>query len=229
MPLLLNPGVSPSERFWLVYNGRGMGGSGSPPEHYLNNFFVGIGVDRGKGYQGYLSIDGALEEEFVPDGVKEAVREFFFGAEPPMPRPWLKERWEEFFQMGVFDGPMPKAFLHFPEGADAVWVQEWFREMHAKLDKTEAAVIEIRTPGWLRTKVHKYPGRDVTVTADGRIFTDDVERPELRGLQIAGIHCRGKVTDHGGAEIHGMVNGVMVHRPGSAAAAEPPPSTGPRR
>ena len=63
----LNSPRSLRARYYLVNDGRGMGGDGNPPDHYLNQWVVTNGVDgRGpNGYEGYtaMSVDYAAGSE----------------------------------------------------------------------------------------------------------------------------------------------------------------------
>jgi hypothetical protein len=63
--IILNRTTRASERYTLINNGRGMGGAGKDRAHYLRNWCVVSGVDRGNGYQGYYSIDHVLHWSFT--------------------------------------------------------------------------------------------------------------------------------------------------------------------
>lgn len=65
----------PRERFYLIKDGKGMGGAGLATSHYLNNYVVANGVERGNGYQGYTSVDYALSVDFLPEFAKQRIRE----------------------------------------------------------------------------------------------------------------------------------------------------------
>lgn len=63
MKIPLTKSRSSQERYYLLKDGRGMGGHGSPADHYLHHYVVVNGVNRGGGYQGYMSVDYALSAE----------------------------------------------------------------------------------------------------------------------------------------------------------------------
>jgi hypothetical protein len=71
----LNSSQSSRDRYYLIHDGKGMGGYGKDKDHYLNNWVVVNGVDRGNGYQGYMSIDCALKEGYVPEEAKAIIRQ----------------------------------------------------------------------------------------------------------------------------------------------------------
>jgi hypothetical protein len=73
--IILNRTTRHSERFTLINDGKGMGGVGESRGHYLRNWYVGIGIDRGNGYRGCFSVDYALSREEVPDEAKRLIRE----------------------------------------------------------------------------------------------------------------------------------------------------------
>ena len=59
----LNSSRSSRCRYYLVNDGRGMGGYSNSPDHYSNHWVVTNGVDRGNGYQGYMSVNYAASDE----------------------------------------------------------------------------------------------------------------------------------------------------------------------
>ena len=61
-------------RLYLIRDGRGMGGAGSPAGHYANAWVVAQGQDRGNGYQSYMAVDYALAQEWVPAEAKALIR-----------------------------------------------------------------------------------------------------------------------------------------------------------
>lgn len=63
------------DRYYLIKDGKGMGGHGEPPEHYLNQWVVANGVDRGDGFQGYYSVNYALTLDELPDEAKKLIQE----------------------------------------------------------------------------------------------------------------------------------------------------------
>lgn len=73
--VILTRSKSSRERYKLVKDGRGMGGYGMPPDHYSRHWLVVNGVDRGNGYQGYMSVDYALSEDCLPESAKALIRE----------------------------------------------------------------------------------------------------------------------------------------------------------
>lgn len=74
--IALTTSRSPRERYYLLKDGRGMGGAGEPPEHHSHSWVVVNGVDRGNGYQGYMSVDYALSDEvtWLPESAKRRIR-----------------------------------------------------------------------------------------------------------------------------------------------------------
>lgn len=62
-------------RYYLICDGQGMGGAGNPKSHYSNRWTVVNGVDRGNGYQGYMSVDYALTVDYLPDSAKAIIRQ----------------------------------------------------------------------------------------------------------------------------------------------------------
>ena len=65
---------SSRDRYYLIKDGRGMGGAGKAEDHYLRQWVVVNGVDRGNGYQGYHSIDYALSVSWIPEAAKAVIR-----------------------------------------------------------------------------------------------------------------------------------------------------------
>lgn len=65
---------SSRERQYLIRDGQGMGGAGEPAYHYSNAWVVASGVDRGNGYQSYMSVDYALTCEWLPENAKAIIR-----------------------------------------------------------------------------------------------------------------------------------------------------------
>jgi hypothetical protein len=76
MKIKLNSARSSRDRFYLIRDGRGMGGYGNPPDHYSHQWVVANGIDRGNGYQGYFSVDYVLSGEltWIPEEVRAAIR-----------------------------------------------------------------------------------------------------------------------------------------------------------
>lgn len=62
-------------RYYLIKDGRGMGGAGHPANHYLNQWVVANGQDRGNGYQRYMSVDYALSGSSLPEYAKTKIRQ----------------------------------------------------------------------------------------------------------------------------------------------------------
>lgn len=75
MATVLTTSRSSRERYVLIPDGKGMGGYGKSRCHYLNRWVVANGVDRGNGYQGYMSVDYAISEESsLPEKAKSKIR-----------------------------------------------------------------------------------------------------------------------------------------------------------
>jgi hypothetical protein len=134
--------------------------------------------------------------------------------QPTYTRDDLKHLWPQHFKVDRNeDRSLAKPFIHFPAGTPETDVWDWFKAEHARLDATEEAIVEIKTPGIMRAHQHRYPAKIVTFQ-DGRVFTDGVERKELQGKTIVGvkwISSRGSVRNFGGTRISGDINGVMVN------------------
>lgn len=69
MKIILNKTRISSDRYTLI--NQGMGGANLPETHYHHNYCVVSGVDRGHGYQGYMSIDYFLTLDYVPQEAKD--------------------------------------------------------------------------------------------------------------------------------------------------------------
>jgi len=52
-----------------------MGSCGTPTNHVNNKYEIAEGIDRGNGYQGYMSVSHFLTLDYVPNSAKNAVRE----------------------------------------------------------------------------------------------------------------------------------------------------------
>lgn len=73
--IILNKTRKHNDRYTLINNGRGMGGYGQAPDHYLCNWFVATGFDHPEsGYPSHTSIDYFLTLGYVPEEVKDKVR-----------------------------------------------------------------------------------------------------------------------------------------------------------
>lgn len=74
--ITLTTGRSSRDRYYLMQDGRGMGGAGKPESHYSWSWVVVNGVDRGNGYQGYMSVDYVLSAEvtWIPESAKRLIR-----------------------------------------------------------------------------------------------------------------------------------------------------------
>jgi len=70
----LTSSKSSRQRYYLIKDNQGMRGASKPPNHYLNLFSVVNGIDRGNGYQGYMSIDYALQCGYIPNHAKAKIR-----------------------------------------------------------------------------------------------------------------------------------------------------------
>lgn len=66
--------INLGSRTFLINDGQGMGGAGMPDDHYLRNWIVAQGTNRGNGYQGYMSIDYALTADYISDSAKTKIR-----------------------------------------------------------------------------------------------------------------------------------------------------------
>lgn len=72
MKIILNKTKISGDRYTLINDG--MGGFGLPENHYQNKFSIANGVDRGHGYQGYMSIDYFLKCNYIESELKEKVK-----------------------------------------------------------------------------------------------------------------------------------------------------------
>lgn len=63
MKIILNKTKNSRDRYTLI--NKGMGGFGLPENHPNNMYSVINGVDRGNGYQGYMSIDYFLSCDYL--------------------------------------------------------------------------------------------------------------------------------------------------------------------
>ena len=72
---ILNKTTKASNRYRLVYEkGHGTGGYGDGADSPQHDYTVVNGVDRGHGYQGYLSVSAALSASWVPAEAKSRLR-----------------------------------------------------------------------------------------------------------------------------------------------------------
>jgi hypothetical protein len=74
MKYILNKTKQTSERYSLI--DEGMGGFGDPDYYPTHKYSVVWGVDRGNGYQGYLSISYAFTRDYIPDEAKNNLVKF---------------------------------------------------------------------------------------------------------------------------------------------------------
>jgi len=51
-----------------------MGNAGEKPNHANHFLQVVNGVDRGNGYQGYMAVSYALEQNYLPESAKAIIR-----------------------------------------------------------------------------------------------------------------------------------------------------------
>lgn len=75
MKIQLTNSKSSRERYYLV-NGS-MGNYGEVANHVNNHFEVVNGIDRGNGYQGYMSASYFLTLDYIPKEAKEKAIEIF--------------------------------------------------------------------------------------------------------------------------------------------------------
>ncbi len=71
MKLLLNSAKSSSDRYYLIDGS--MGSYGEKPNHVNHKYQIANGVDRGNGYQGYMSVSYFLTLDYIPQEAKEKV------------------------------------------------------------------------------------------------------------------------------------------------------------
>lgn len=50
-----------------------MGGNGEPENHVNNRYQVVNGIDKGRGYQGYMAVDYFLEQSHFPQDAKDKI------------------------------------------------------------------------------------------------------------------------------------------------------------
>lgn len=72
MKLILNKTINSSERYTLISGS--MGSYGEPITSINHKYSVGIGVDRGNGYQGYMSVSYALDGDRIPPEAQTKIR-----------------------------------------------------------------------------------------------------------------------------------------------------------
>lgn len=74
MYMILNKTRKHRDRYILV-NGP-QGNYGYPPNHANHKFHVANGIDKGNGFQGYLSVSYALDKDsYVPEEAKNRLRQ----------------------------------------------------------------------------------------------------------------------------------------------------------
>lgn len=71
MKLLLNKTRNVRDRYYLI-DGK-MGSYGEPDNHANHKYQVANGVDRGNGYQGYMSVSYALTLDYFPEEAKAKI------------------------------------------------------------------------------------------------------------------------------------------------------------
>lgn len=71
MQITLNKTRFPRDRYHLI--NRPMGCSGEPEYSPTHKYSIANGVDRGNGYQGYISIDYFFKEDYIPFEVKSVL------------------------------------------------------------------------------------------------------------------------------------------------------------
>lgn len=68
MKLALTNSKSSRERYYLI-NGS-MGSYGEPANHANHKYKIANGIDKGNGYQGYISVSYFLSLEYIPASAK---------------------------------------------------------------------------------------------------------------------------------------------------------------
>lgn len=68
MKIQLTHSKSSRERYYLI-NGA-MGNHGTPRNHANNKYKIANGIDKGNGYQGYISVSYFLKEKYIPQIAK---------------------------------------------------------------------------------------------------------------------------------------------------------------
>ena len=79
MKIQLTKSKSSRDRYYLVDGS--MGGYGETANHANNHFEIVNGIDRGNGYQGYMSVSYFLENKYIPEEAKNKVRGILKGHE----------------------------------------------------------------------------------------------------------------------------------------------------
>lgn len=71
MKIQLTKSISSRERYYLV-NGS-QGNAGDPKNHANHYYHIVNGIDRGNGYQGYISVSYFLTLDYIPQSAKNKV------------------------------------------------------------------------------------------------------------------------------------------------------------
>lgn len=74
MKMILNKTKNSSERYTLISGS--MGNSGEAANHANNHFEIVNGIDRGNGYQGYISVSYFLTLDYIEQDMKDKVKAF---------------------------------------------------------------------------------------------------------------------------------------------------------
>lgn len=71
MKMQLTYSKSSRERYYLIDGG--MGCAGEPANHANHKYQIANGIDKGRGYQGYISVSYFLQQTFIPQHAKTKV------------------------------------------------------------------------------------------------------------------------------------------------------------
>lgn len=72
--MILNKTTKASERYHIIRGSQGS--AGDPPDWPTHKFEIANGVDRGHGYQGYMSVTYFFTKAYVPEEAKRKCKEF---------------------------------------------------------------------------------------------------------------------------------------------------------
>lgn len=72
MKIPLNKNRSSRLRYYLI--NEGMGGSGEDLNSPLHKYSIANGIDKGNGFQGYMSIKYALKCEYLTEEIKSNIK-----------------------------------------------------------------------------------------------------------------------------------------------------------
>lgn len=71
MKLQLTHSKSSRDRYYLISGS--MGSYGTPDNHVNQKYEIAEGIDRGNGYQGYMSVSYFLTLDYIPKSAKNIV------------------------------------------------------------------------------------------------------------------------------------------------------------